>query len=210
MLKILSATQIRALDAYTIEQGSITSIDLMERACRAFVNWFVEHFDNRYSVGIICGTGNNGGDGLGVARMLNDLGFSVKVWVVRGSVPKTPDFKVNLERARRSRIEIFELVNESDERLFGDRDILVDAMFGSGLSRPLEGIYAKVVTCINRAEAKRVAIDIPSGLMADRPSKGPIVKADYTVSFQLPKLSFFLPAVLFLRWGMDIGGYWTG
>jgi len=193
MLKILAAAQIKALDAYTIEHGSIASIDLMERACRAFVNWFVEYFDNRYTVGIICGTGNNGGDGLGVARMLNELGFSVKVWIVKGSVGETADFKVNRDRATRGKIEIVEIVNETDERLFNDRDILVDAVFGSGLSRPAEGVYAAVINCINQANAKKVAIDIPSGLMADKPSNGPIVKADYTISFQLPKLCFFLP-----------------
>jgi len=193
MLKILPAKQIKDLDAYTIEHGSIASIDLMERACRAFVNWFVEHFDDRRTIGIVCGTGNNGGDGLGIARMLKGLGYSVKVWVVKGSVLESIDFKINLDRARKDKIEIVELVHESDERLFGDRHVLIDAVFGSGLTRPAEGIYAKVITCINKMEAQRVAIDIPSGLMADSPSTDPVVKADYTVSFQLPKLSFFLP-----------------
>lgn len=193
MLKILSATQIKTLDAYTIEHGSITSIDLMERACRAFVNWFVEHFDDRCTIGIVCGTGNNGGDGLGIARMLKDLGYSVKIWVVKGSVSESIDFKINLDRARKNKIEIQELANESDERLFGDRDVLIDAVFGSGLTRPAEGIYAQVIQCINKTEAQKVAIDVPSGLMADSPSMGPAVKANYTVSFQLPKLSFFLP-----------------
>lgn len=193
MLKILSAKQIKELDAYTIKHGSITSIDLMERACRAFVNWFVEHFDNRCAIGIICGTGNNGGDGLGIARMIKDLGYRVKVWIVKGSVSESIDFKINLDRARRSKVEILELINESDERLFGDCDVLVDAVFGSGLSRPAEGIYARVIECINKADAQRVAVDIPSGLMADSASTGPIVQADYSVSFQLPKLSFFFP-----------------
>ena len=193
MLKILSAAQIKALDAYTIQQGSIASIDLMERACRAFLNWFVERFDNRNYVGIVCGTGNNGGDGLGIARMLKDRGFAVKVWIVRGTAPETADFKINLELARKNKVEIFEIDGSTNGDLFGDCEILVDAIFGTGLTRRPEGIYAEVIQHINAAHAKRVAIDVPSGLMADTISEEPIVRADYTVSFQLPKLSFLLP-----------------
>src|SRR5688572_31920646 len=98
MLKILPTGTIKALDAYTIEQGSIASIDLMERACRAFVSWFVAHFNDQHSIGIVCGTGNNGGDGLGIARLLNDHGYTVKVWVVKGTVSESIDFKLNLDR----------------------------------------------------------------------------------------------------------------
>ena len=101
MLKILPTGTIKALDAYTIEQGSIASIDLMERACRAFVSWFVEHFDDRHTIGIVCGTGNNGGDGLGIARLLREHGYAVKAWVVRGAVSESNDFKLNFDRARK-------------------------------------------------------------------------------------------------------------
>jgi len=193
MLKILPTETIKALDAYTIEQGSIASIDLMERACRAFVSWFVEHFDDRHSIGIVCGTGNNGGDGLGIARLLHDHGYAVKAWVVKGTVSESIDFTVNLDRAKKTGIEILELTNESDERFFSDRHVLVDALFGSGLTRPVSGIYAHVIECFNKADAIRVAVDIPSGLMADSPSVGPVVKTDFTVSFQLPKLAFLFP-----------------
>lgn len=193
MVKILTTAQIKALDAYTIEQGSIASIDLMERACRAFVNWLIERFDNQKTIGIICGTGNNGGDGLGIARMLNDLGYPVKVWIVKGTVSESSDFKINLDRAKKNKVEILEVVNESDERFFADRKILIDAVFGSGLTRPITGIYAKVIESINKAVAHKIAVDIPSGLMADAPTTGPVAIADCTISFQLPKLSFFFP-----------------
>ena len=208
MLKILSAAQIKALDAYTIEEGSIASIDLMERACRAFLNWFVDHFDSPNTVGIVCGTGNNGGDGLGVARMLKDRGFDVKVWIVRGAAPETTDFKINFDQAKKNKVEIFDITDSTSEGLFDNCDILVDAVFGTGLSRRPEGIYAAVIQLINSAHAIRVAIDIPSGLLADKISEEPIVKADHTVSFQLPKLSFLLPQYYRFvgEWSMvDIG-----
>ena len=98
VMKILNSAQIKQLDEVTIAHEPIASIDLMERACRAFVSWFVEHFDASSKVGIVCGTGNNGGDGLGIARMLHEWNYPVKVWIVRGSVKQSDDFSTNLKR----------------------------------------------------------------------------------------------------------------
>jgi len=98
MNKIFSAQQIKALDAYTILNEPIASIELMERACREFVIWFTEKFNALHKVGVVCGTGNNGGDGLGIARMLSDWGYPVNVWIVKGGVPESEDFKINLHR----------------------------------------------------------------------------------------------------------------
>jgi ADP-dependent NAD(P)H-hydrate dehydratase / NAD(P)H-hydrate epimerase len=192
MLKVLSPSQIKALDAHTIENEPIPSIDLMERASRAFVTWLTEHIDASKKTGIVCGTGNNGGDGLAIARMLKDWGYPVKVWIVRGGVAESDDFKKNLGRIA-GKQEIFEIRSESDKGLFSGCDVLIDAIFGSGLSRPVEGIYVQVIRCINSTEALKISVDIPSGLMAELPSSGEIVRANYTISFQLPKLSFFLP-----------------
>jgi ADP-dependent NAD(P)H-hydrate dehydratase / NAD(P)H-hydrate epimerase len=192
MLKILSASQIKELDAFTIQHEPISSIDLMERACRAFVHWFGGNFDATNKIGIVCGTGNNGGDGLGIARLLNEWDYPVKVWLVRGSVPETDDFKTNLGRLN-EKVEIMEISSDSDRGLFEDRDVIIDAIFGSGLSRPAEGIYKQAIACINSASAVKVAVDIPSGLMTDQDSSPEIVKAAYTISFQLPKLAFLLP-----------------
>lgn len=192
MLKILTTQQLRALDSYTIQHEPIASIDLMERACRAFCSWFVQQFDESKRVGIVCGTGNNGGDGLGIARLLLGWGYDVKVWVVRGLVAESADFKVNLERLA-GRLEAREIIAAPGEQVFAGCDVLIDALFGSGLTRPPEGIYAQTIDCINQSGATRVAVDMPSGLLADGPSAGAIVKADYTVTFQLPKLAFMLP-----------------
>jgi ADP-dependent NAD(P)H-hydrate dehydratase / NAD(P)H-hydrate epimerase len=192
MLKILSSAQIRELDAHTIQAEPIASIDLMERACSAFVSWFTANFTNEHKIGIVCGTGNNGGDGLGIARLLNSQGYDVKVWIVRGEMPESTDFKINLERIR-GKLPVFEISTPSDQGLFTDRTILIDAIFGSGLSRPADGIYKQAINCINNSDVIRVAVDIPSGLMADKPAEGEIVHADHTVSFQLPKLSFLFP-----------------
>lgn len=192
MIKILNTHQIRDLDAYTIQHEPISSIDLMERASREFVTWFVQKFDATKKIGIVCGTGNNGGDGLAIARMLLDWGYPVSVWIVRGKVAESDDFKVNLKRLN-SKTQILEITTEADQGLFNKCDVLIDAIFGSGLSRPVEGIYAQAIRCINKTNAIVVAVDMPSGLQADAPSSGEIVEADYTVTFQLPKLALFLP-----------------
>jgi ADP-dependent NAD(P)H-hydrate dehydratase / NAD(P)H-hydrate epimerase len=191
-LKILSTEQIRQADSFTIRNEPVPSIDLMERACRAFVQWFISRVDATNKTGIVCGTGNNGGDGLGIARMLREWGYDVTVWIVRGPAAESEDFQVNLQRLK-GKCAIIEITTEKDQGLFGEMDVLIDAVFGSGLSRSPEGVYAQAIRCINATDALKIAVDIPSGLMADKPSAGDIVKADCTVSFQVPKLAFFLP-----------------
>lgn len=190
MLKILTAKQIRELDAYTIRNTPILSINLMERACREFVGWFAERFDTQYNIGVICGTGNNGGDGLGIARMLSEMGYTVTVWVVRGGASESEDFRKNLERLR---LPVNDINAALDQDVFQQCNVLIDAIFGSGLSRPVEGLYANVIDKMNASDAMRIAVDIPSGLMSDSHSIGSIVKAHHTVSFQLPKLAFLMP-----------------
>ncbi|MEZ4947211.1 MAG: NAD(P)H-hydrate dehydratase [Cyclobacteriaceae bacterium] len=188
MLKILNTSEIRQWDTFTIKNEPITSIALMERACIAFVQWFTTYFDQRKSVGVVCGTGNNGGDGLGIARLLMDMGYSVKVWVVKGN--ESEDFTINKQRLSEPPIEI---AGTLEEGIFDTCDILIDGIFGSGLSRAPEGIYAEVIKAMNKAAAIKVAIDIPSGLFADKHTIGSCVCADFTITFQTPKLAFLLP-----------------
>jgi hydroxyethylthiazole kinase-like uncharacterized protein yjeF len=192
MIKILSTNQIRQLDAYTIEHRPIASIDLMESACHAVFTWISQNHYPSEKVGIICGTGNNGGDGLGIARLLKEAGYSVNVFILRGNAPESPDFKINLERLS-AKLQVNEISDTIPEGLFAESNVIVDAIFGSGLSRPAEGIYAKTIRYLNELSTEKIAIDIPSGLMADKPSDGPIVKANYTLTFQLPKLAFLFP-----------------
>jgi hydroxyethylthiazole kinase-like uncharacterized protein yjeF len=192
VIKVLSADQIKAWDAFTIREEPIASIDLMERACQAFVAWFVDRYDASHKIGIVCGTGNNGGDGLGVARLLNDWNYPVKVWIVRSSGTESIDFVTNLKKLD-SKIPINDINSNVERELFADRTIMIDAIFGSGLTRPAEGIYAKVIDYLNRLKGIKLAIDIPSGLRVDQPSVGTIFKADQTVSFQVPKLAFLQP-----------------
>jgi hydroxyethylthiazole kinase-like uncharacterized protein yjeF len=202
MIKILPSDQIKALDSYTIAHEPIASIDLMERACRAFCSWFSQHFDDSKKVGVVCGTGNNGGDGLGVSRLLFEWGYSVKIWIVRGDAAESSDFRKNFERLPAG-IEVNQIISIAETELFEGCEVLIDAIFGSGLSRSPQGIYAHVIQCVNSTNSIRVAIDIPSGLFADKPSGGEIIRAHKTVTFQFPKLAFFMPE------NHSIVGDWT-
>jgi len=188
MLKILNTSEIREWDAFTIKNEPIASITLMERACLAFVQWFTTHFDQQKKIGIVCGTGNNGGDGLGIARLLKEMGYPVKVWIVKGS--ESEDFKLNKQRLLESPVEIETIL---EKQIFDACDVLIDGIFGSGLSRAPEGIYAEVINAINNANSMVVAIDIPSGLFADKHTSGICVQSNYTITFQTPKLAFLLP-----------------
>ncbi len=185
MLKIFNAEQIRRCDAFTIQHEPVASIDLMERACRAFTAWFTARFTITQKVTVVCGPGNNGGDGLGIARMLTEWGFPVRVWIVDGDTKRSSDFTTNLERLP-GKSKLVDGVPE-------DSDIIIDAIFGSGLSRPVTGAHQMAISAINACGAIVVSVDIPSGLFADKSSTGHIVEADHTVTFQFPKLAFMMP-----------------
>jgi ADP-dependent NAD(P)H-hydrate dehydratase / NAD(P)H-hydrate epimerase len=192
-MKIFSNTQIRQADQFTIINEPISSVDLMERASTAFVKWLIKKWNTHKPVYIFCGPGNNGGDGLAVGRMLLEKGYTVEVYIVKKGNHVSDDFRVNLERFSKMKNVVW--VEDVDMLEVLDRNaIIVDAMFGSGLTRPLEGIFARVVEFINNTDGIKVSIDIASGLFSDQPSLGKtIVKPDYTVSFQVPKLAFMMP-----------------
>ena len=164
----------------------------METACHAVSTWITQNYYPNTKFGIVCGTGNNGGDGLGIARLLMDAGYGVEVFVVRGEAPETDDFKTNLQRLS-TKVHVNDISEQVPDGLFATSDVIIDAVFGSGLSRPAAAIYADVIVYINGLNAIRISIDTPSGLMADKPSEGAIVKAAYTLTFQIPKLAFFFP-----------------
>ncbi len=193
MLKILTSNQIRHLDQYTIKKEPITSIDLMERAAFAFTEWFMDKFPHGLQVHVFSGVGNNGGDAMAIARMLLLRRYSVRVNVI-GKIEKgTEDFQRNYHRLD-DQLEINHFVDKRDFYSIGENSVIIDGLFGSGLNRILEGFYEEVINYMNYQKAPRVSIDIASGLFADKntPSEA-IVKADYTVAFQVPKIAFMLP-----------------
>ncbi|MCW5911500.1 MAG: NAD(P)H-hydrate dehydratase [Cyclobacteriaceae bacterium] len=188
-MKLFTSEQVKTWDAYTIRESGITSFDLMQRACRAFVSWFTERYNASHKVCIVCGSGNNGGDGLGIALLLHEWNYPVDVLIVRGS-NATPDFNASLKLLE-GRIKAKEITSPAMEINRGS--VVIDALLGTGLSRELSGLYADVIRKLNALDVVRIAVDVPSGLRVDAPSSGEIFKADHTVTFQAPKLGFLLP-----------------
>ncbi|MEO7215975.1 NAD(P)H-hydrate dehydratase [Mucilaginibacter sp.] len=194
MLPLLVASQIREADAYTIANELISSVDLIERASKAFVGWFINHFpDKRKSISVYCGTGNNGGDGLAIARLLDDHGYNlINIEIIRFSNKASDDFNANLKRL--GKIKLAEIKSGDtfpDEKC----DILIDAMLGSGLNKPLAGDYKKLVEYLNSLNKTVVAVDVPTGFFTDGeiPKDAAILKTDLTITFQQPKINFLLP-----------------
>jgi ADP-dependent NAD(P)H-hydrate dehydratase / NAD(P)H-hydrate epimerase len=194
-MKIFSCGQIRQIDEYTIAHEPVSSSDLMERAAGKLFAWLTSRFSRSDNFLVFTGPGNNGGDGLALARMLADHEYSVSVFNIVFAEKTSDDWKIN-----RARLEKYGAVSYSD---ISDIDmmpvirpdyIVVDAIFGSGLARPARGLAREVISAINDSGAFVVSIDMPSGLFCeDNSGNEPegIINADHTLSFQFPKLAFF-------------------
>ncbi|MDT7827173.1 NAD(P)H-hydrate dehydratase [Pricia sp. S334] len=195
-MKIFAAEQIYAADKTTIKKQNITSDVLMERAATRLFEWLHLRLQgNPVKIHLFCGIGNNGGDGLVLARQLKEEGYNIAVYVVRYSEKRSDDFSTNLERLKKR--EVTPDVLEEGDALptISKDDIIVDAIFGLGLNRPPDDWVVALFEHLHRSRAFTLSVDIPSGLFTDRvPSdKKAVVKANHTLTFQVPKLVFFLP-----------------
>ena len=194
-MKLFTAQQIREWDSFTIDHEHIRSIELMERAATKCVEWLTAHNLLHHSFTVFCGKGNNGGDGLALARLLYQRKTKVRVYILEFGHLGTQDFQVNLERLHQcDGVEIKFIRGEMQFPVFEQKEeIIIDALFGSGLNRPLEGVTSKLVEHINQSGCRVVSIDVPSGMPVDAAVQGgTIVKADDTLSFQAQKISFMM------------------
>ena len=192
-MKILSAQQIREADAYTIKEQQLYSHELMERAAQVFSNWFQQHFAFFETIHIYSGTGNNGADGLCVARHLVLSGKKVHVFIVGDITNASADFKLNHSRLLKISNQNITIYNEVEFWKADQADCIIDAIFGTGLNRAPEAKVADIIKHINSSQSFVIAIDMPSGLFADKPTSHDCVEAEMTFAFELPKLCFFFP-----------------
>jgi hydroxyethylthiazole kinase-like uncharacterized protein yjeF len=190
---IFSATQIRAWDEYTIQHEPIASIDLMERASLACYQWLLKYRNTGSNFTVFCAKGNNGGDGLAIARLLAESEHNVTVYIMEFGHKGTDDFQANLARLHGTNATIKFISTEESIPAIPSGDMVIDALLGSGLNRPLDGLTASVVKHINQSGNEVIAIDIPSGLYVDSSSKGnTVINASYTLSFQCYKPAFLI------------------
>jgi len=191
MQKLFTASQIRAWDDYTIAHEPISSLNLMERASIAFVNWFVHQHNTSQHIYIFCGPGNNGGDGFAICRLLQTKSYQVTPYLINPKNKLSSDCNENFKRL--SNVISFTDITDITLHHINKNDIIIDALFGSGLSRPLTGIYARLIQKLNAFTCIKITIDIPSGMYCDtlNHSDDIIFKANTIATFQIPKRSFF-------------------
>lgn len=198
-MKILPVEKIREADAYTIKNEPVSDIDLMERAAMACFYWLIRNISHDRHLKVFCGTGNNGGDGLAIARLMAGKGYVTEVFLAGPPDQFSESCRINFERlVPIPGIKHHFLEETSDlPEIHPNEDIVIDAIFGSGLTRNPGGFHAKLIGHINNAGAVTVSIDVPSGLFCDQTmavsDKPVVVGADHTLTFSPPKLAFFFP-----------------
>lgn len=192
-MQIWSAAQIRAWDAYTIANEPIASIDLMERAALACHRWILQSNYKESPFIVFCGKGNNGGDGLAIARHLHISGKTVQVIILEYGRKGTEDFQKNLTRLHDAAIPVSCITTPENIHPIPENGVVIDALFGTGLDRPLDALASTLVEHINNSGNPVISIDVPSGLFPDKSTKGfHVIKAWHTLSFQCYKLAFLL------------------
>ncbi len=188
-MKIFTAEQIREWDQHTVLLYFNNSAELMERAANAVVE-HLGYSEMNKTVTIFCGVGNNGGDGLCIARLLAEREYNVEVFIAGESHRGTEDFNVNMKRLLESEVPV-NFISEGDVTFeIKPRNLVLDCILGTGITRPIQGFLADVINRIHQQEPFRIiAIDLPSGLLPDDMGKqeGAIIRADKTITFEIPK-----------------------
>jgi NAD(P)H-hydrate epimerase len=208
-MKLFTTKQIAELDKYTIENEPISDLDLMERASIQITSWLVHQFSTESKMVFFAGPGNNGGDALAIARQMAELDYLCEVWLMDSGKPLKGSPAINWQRLeKQGKVKLKMLTEINDFPEIGSTDVIIDGLFGSGLTRLLEGFPAEIVKKINALTFSHlptqsrvmtnkntvISIDIPSGLMGeDNTGNIPenIILADFTLTFQFPKMSFF-------------------
>ncbi len=195
-MKILSVDQLYELDKITINRQNLAPSELMERAGKMVFDWITGHFEpDNLLFHIFCGVGNNGGDGLVVGRLLHKSGYRVKIYIVQFSDSPSTEFVSNYQNLQKENVESICIGVERNFPEIGKGDIIIDAIFGIGLNRSTNGWIKQLIDHLNKSGAYVLSLDIPSGLFANTPinDNAAVIKADYTLTFQLPKMAFVLP-----------------
>ena len=191
---LVDRVQMQAIDPYAIEVLKVPALSLVERASMAVL----KHINlNKFGYfGVVVGVGNNGADGLALARNLLARYKDVEIFIIGDVEKASPEFKLNLESCKMLCEEIYYVESIEDlenmEKRLSNVNLIVDAIFGTGLNRPVTGIYATVISIINNVMKYKISIDIPSGLDASTGQDlGEVVDADLIVTMQLMKTGLY-------------------
>jgi len=196
-MKLFTCNQIAEIDQLTMKLEPISSIDLMDRASMAVADWIINNLGNNLPFWFFAGPGNNGGDAMAVAQMLAFANFNCTVFIADFGKELKGDPSINLQRLKDQNLVLIKRIDsETAIPKIPSSVIVIDGVFGSGLTRPLDGLAAEIVKKINESQAQVISIDIPSGLMGEDNSQvdgSAIIRASHTLTFQFPKISFLFP-----------------
>lgn len=194
-MKIFTASQIKACDEFTIKNEPISSVFLMERAAEKCVDYLAKKIDYHQKIYLFCGNGNNGGDGFAIARLLYYLCYDVTVFIDQSNQGSSNDATENFNRLKEISGVAIKDFSEVSTVLFEQDSVIIDALFGSGLNRNIEGKLATLIHQLNQIETCKISIDIPSGIFVDEimDKNSAIFKAKETLSFQFYKKAFLHP-----------------
>jgi ADP-dependent NAD(P)H-hydrate dehydratase / NAD(P)H-hydrate epimerase len=196
-MKILNTAQVREVDKLTIEKEPVESIDLMERAALACVKRLIKLYTREHRFVCFCGKGNNGGDGLAIARLLLDNGQLVKAYIIDHTEKFSDDCALNFKRLKEKYPFVHhEIKTGEDLKAIESQsnDVIVEALLGTGVSRKVEGLLKDTIEYINQVQKPVISIDVPAGLNCDEfTASDTVIHSDLTLTFQMPKLAFLLP-----------------
>ncbi|WP_185877896.1 NAD(P)H-hydrate dehydratase [Blattabacterium cuenoti] len=199
-MKILSLNQIKQADQYCIDFEPISSLDLMDRASKKCIDWIIENKNFfkklNFPFIILSGNGNNGGDGLSLAIKFYLLGININIYIINISKHSSYEFLMNKKKILEYNIKYMDIYENDKYPFFNEKSYLIDAILGVGLNRSLNKYWKSFFNFINKKNFLSVlSIDIPSGMFIEKQNENidNIIKSDYILTFQTPKLPFFLP-----------------
>ncbi|WP_185882939.1 NAD(P)H-hydrate dehydratase [Blattabacterium cuenoti] len=197
-MKILSSDQIKKVDQYCIDSESISRIELMEKSAKSCFNWIIQHLTkNNTPFIILSGVGNNGGDGLALARILYIHGFQVSVYILNVSNHYSDEFLINKNKALKYGIKLENIYQGDVFPILNRKSYLIDSIFGIGFNRTIGNFWKKFIHFINEKKFRSIiSIDVPSGIFIEKQNHtyDDIIQSNYTLTFEVPKLPFFLPS----------------
>ncbi|MBB6273134.1 NAD(P)H-hydrate epimerase [Pedobacter cryoconitis] len=196
MQNLINQEQMRSADVFTVKNQEISAIELMEAASEAFVGEFIKEITGEDTpIDILCGKGNNGADGLAIARILKDKGYNqVSVYLIDFSGNETEEYKINLNRLKDLWFPLTTIKAVAELKTLKN-GVIIDAVLGSGLNKALSGLYLELAQFINGLNARVIAVDIPTGFPAEGilDQSNVYIRAELVICFQRPKLNFFFP-----------------
>ncbi|MFM7079788.1 MAG: NAD(P)H-hydrate epimerase, partial [Bacteroidota bacterium] len=216
-MNILNSNQMRLLDDFTIQNVPISSIDLMERAASKCVDWIETNINSTRRIRVVCGPGNNGGDGLAITRLLAEKGWSVSALILDSKNYLSNDCKQNLDRLTHRFPDYIQVIQNAEQLPLNlDCDVVIDAILGTGFKGQTSGLLATAIDLINGSDCDVISIDMPSGMASSEFSniiENKIIKSSITITFQFLKPALVMPEnapffgkVEVLDIGLDVKG----